>query len=931
MSGIATRRTWATVVVLLAVPVLSAMLSADRRASSESPLRRFELARVGKVHPELYRLARGDFPRDPRVATSDEVKAGADPETVTVSAVPMSTGSNLLADLEAIGLEGGVAAEKLVTGRLPVDAVDAAGELDSLRFIRPEWSMSARGPANSQGDAMLKADAARTVFTVTGKNVVVGTLSDSFDCESGYAADVAAGELDPGIDAADVFAEGPCADPFPPTDEGRAMMQIIADVAPDATQKFHTARNGQLDYAQGIIDLKNAGAKVINDDYAYLTEPWFQDGVISQAIDSVTAQGVAYFTAAGNDGKMAYESAYREGKYTPKGFAEVPAHDFDPGTGSDTAQSVTIPAQSIVRLALQWDDNFKTQVPTLDAPKTDLDIGAFTSDAELLPLPGMPGTESGLSAIPSGLTQSVTLEPVEVMVFLNLDTSPQTTDLVILRDSGPAPTRLKWIGVSIDPITINEFSSASTGSIFGHSEALGAMSVGAANALQTITPPAAPVIEPYSSVGGGTITRDSKGVPLGADVARLRPNFVAPDNVDTSFFVSGHDPDGNGRPNFPGTSAAAPHAAAVAALALEKTKSVTPAVTRDDICNALSSTALDMGATGADDESGHGFIDANAALAALPLSATATRSPRCATVQLAIDSVTKAEGNSGTTKLTFKVTKLGGAAQDVTVAYATADGTAKKGEDYKETTGTLTFTATDVTKTVDVDVTGDTTIESDESFDLTLANATPANVVLLNTSFGTATIKDDDDPTATPDGSKLNFVAFGNPSKSKAEPGDKVTIAGDGYQQDAPLALSFHSTPVSLGSAKASSTGAFSATITIPDGATNGAHEIHAVGTDAGGGTRTIRYPITIVNGSASTVGSSGGTGSSGAEILGSVTSTTALPSTATTAPSTLPRTGGNVTFFAELGTILLLVGLAAIFGTRRREAPILGFDLRSL
>jgi hypothetical protein len=919
--GRSRRQRWAALVVALTVPAFAAALSVDLVASSQTPLPLFDLTQNGKVHSELYRLERGEAPLDAaaRATGADPVvDAGADPGHVTVSAVPRSDGTSLLADLQQLGLQDGLAIENLVTGRLPVDAIAAAGELDSLRFIRPEWSVSATGGVASQGDAAMKSDAARTALSVTGSGVTVGTLSDSFDCKSGYAADKAAGELPDGIE---VLAEGPCANAdLPPLDEGRAMMQIVSDVAPGATQKFHTARNGQLDYAQGIVDLKAAGAKVINDDYAYLTEPWFHDGVIAQAIDTVTADGVSYFTAAGNDGPASYESAYREGSYQPKGFAAVPAHDFDPGAGTDAAQRIKVPPLSIVRLALQWDDNFKTQILTADAPKSDLDIGAFTADGLLLPLPGVPGTENGLSSIPSGLVQSTTLEPVEVMLLLNLSTEEQPADLVIIRDSGPPPPLLKWIGVSIEPVKVEEFPATGTGTIFGHSQALGAMAVGAASVLQTSTPP---VLEPYSSFGGGRITRNAKGEELGSAVVRERPNFVGPDDVNTSFFGEDSTGDADTSPNFPGTSAAAPHVAGVAALALEKA----PTATRDDICNALSSTAVDMGTAGQDNASGHGFIDANAALAALPQSATATKSPRCSTVQIAVGAVSAKEGNTGTTKYTFKVTKLGATTQQVGVAYATADGTAKKGEDYTETTGTLTFAPADVTKTVDVEVTGDATIEPDETFDLTLANAMPANVVILGNTFGTATIDDDDDPTS-PTGTAvegaLNYVTWGKASKSKAEPGDEVGIAGTGFKIDDTIALSFHSTPVSLGSATANATGGFTSSITIPSSATNGAHEIHAVGTDARGGTRTIRYPITIVNGASPTTtgitGAGTGTGTSGLVVQGSVTSTSVLPSTVAATPSTLPTTGGNIAFLAQLGSLLVLIGLSAIYGTRRRR-----------
>ena len=73
-------------------------------------------------------------------------------------------------------------------------------------------------------------------------------------------------------------------------------MEIIHDVAPGASQAFHTAFEGQASFAQGIIDLADAGAKVINDDVIYFAEPLYQDGIVAQAVDQVKARGVAYFS-----------------------------------------------------------------------------------------------------------------------------------------------------------------------------------------------------------------------------------------------------------------------------------------------------------------------------------------------------------------------------------------------------------------------------------------------------------------------------------------------------------------------------------------------------------------------------------------------------------------------------------------------------------
>ena len=124
------------------------------------------------------------------------------------------------------------------------------------------------------------------------------------------------------------------------------MAQIVHDVAPGAKIQFHTAYNGEADFAQGIIDLKNAGSRVIVDDIGYLEEPFFQDGVVAQAVDTVVAAGVSYFSAAGNDARQSYYDDFRPGQVYangifPGGFFGGTAHDFDPGAGVDAFQKIT--------------------------------------------------------------------------------------------------------------------------------------------------------------------------------------------------------------------------------------------------------------------------------------------------------------------------------------------------------------------------------------------------------------------------------------------------------------------------------------------------------------------------------------------------------------------------------------------------------------
>ena len=112
-------------------------------------------------------------------------------------------------------------------------------------------------------------------------------------------------------------------------------------------------------------------------------------------------------------------------------------------------------------------------------------------------------------------------------------------------------------------------------------------------------------------------------------------------------------------------------------------------------------------------------------------------------VTLSINDVSVAEGNSGTTTAKFTVTLSAPAVQTVTVAYATADGTANAGSDYVARSGSLTFAPGRTSQTISVLVNGDRDIEPSETFFVNLTGPVGAT---LARSQGTGTIVSDEPP-----------------------------------------------------------------------------------------------------------------------------------------------------------------------------------------
>ncbi len=115
--------------------------------------------------------------------------------------------------------------------------------------------------------------------------------------------------------------------------------------------------------------------------------------------------------------------------------------------------------------------------------------------------------------------------------------------------------------------------------------------------------------------------------------------------------------------------------------------------------------------------------------------------PVLPTPSISINDVTVTEGDSGTTNATFTVSLSKAGSNTITVDYATADGTATAGSDYTAASGTLTFNAGETSKTITVQVSGDTVDESNETFYVNLTNPTNATIA---DGRGVGTIQDDD-------------------------------------------------------------------------------------------------------------------------------------------------------------------------------------------
>jgi hypothetical protein len=575
-----------------------------------------------------------------------DVVAGADP-------------ASLQQTLESLGMRNAARAANLIGGWLPISALGPAAQLDGLNQVRASMPRvrAATGAVALQGDFVQGSSALRTQYpTLTGKGVTVGILSDSFNCYNYYATngptklgngyngyatnsfaatladDIASGALAAGVN---VVEEADCGDygapqQLPFSDEGRAMAQIVYAVAPGAQLAFHTAASSEADFATGITQLQKLGAKVIVDDVGYPDEPFFQDGLIAQAIDAAAADGVAYFSAAGNDARNSYETT------TPTFVAQGGRNvlNFD-GSGATTATTlpITIPPVApgdFVLLVVQWDQPYVTGSPGSPGAANTLNFCIESATPAADWVAQSTGAAQNVAYPVCTGANALGADPVLILAVGNpanatAPTAQETLNLAIQLVSGAAPARVKFL-LSDNGLgaSIGSFATLSP-TIQGHPNAAGAVAVAAALYYQTPACGTAPaVLEPYSSYGDDPILFDTNGGALATPLDRNKPDLTGPDGVNDTFlgFQRPQFPtsialcqDNTQYPNFFGTSAAAPHAAAGAALLWQ----ANPALTPGQVTTALKQTALPM-ASGAPG-SGAGFVQVDAALAAIPVGA----------------------------------------------------------------------------------------------------------------------------------------------------------------------------------------------------------------------------------------------------------------------------------------------------------------------
>ena len=482
-----------------------------------------------------------------------------------------------------------------IRAQLPLRSVEMLAALDEIRTIRPadeartRAQASTRSPApgtrkadtpvtrkddTTEGDVAHRANLARRTHGVDGTGIGIGVISDGV---RSLADRQATGDLPARVTVLPGQAGR--------GDEGTALLEIVHDLAPGAELYFATGFGGEARMAENIEALCEAGANVIVDDIGYTLEAAFQDGIVSKGVNAAVTDGCFFFSAGGNDGNLTYgTTGVWEGDYAAGTSLIVDGetlgvrHDF--GGGMEANEVSGSGFSGVSAIVLQWADP----------------LGASTNDYDLFLI-----NEDGDVVASSTDTQDGTQDPIEsIRSFFNYS----GLSVVIVKASG-----------SDRYLRVHAFDGRleiqTAGNLYGHAAAENAVVVamvdvrtaagtgGVFNGTESV--------RANNSDGPRRIFFEPDGTAIKAgNFSSTGGKLLQKPDLTAATCVSTATP---GFSTFCGTSAAAPHAAAIAALMLAAAggpNEVTLARLRKGMTTGTA--VLDIEATGVDRDSGAGIV-----------------------------------------------------------------------------------------------------------------------------------------------------------------------------------------------------------------------------------------------------------------------------------------------------------------------------------
>ena len=447
----------------------------------------------------------------------------------------------------------------LAVAWVEVKDLETLASLEAVQTIRTVMPPLVRaGSVTTEGDAIHRTSDVRATYSQNGSGIKVGIISDGVNSWTG-ARD--SGDLPADLNVLSDTRTG---------DEGTAMLEIVHDMVPEADLYFHDCGDNTVAFKAAIAALVNAGCDVICDDIGWITQPFFEDGTVaSNVTDVLDSNDIIYVSSAGNAGEEHYQGDYYN-------IPSSTQHDFSHGGTTEYYLYLQMQAGGSVRIVLQWNDQFGSS-------GNDYDLYLYSY-----------GSSSYVAG--STATQDDNGDPLEFISYTVPGGTP-TADYAIIVDNYNGTATTKTLEVFIYPSSgtgVYPYNINATDSIFGHPAVPNAIAVGAIAAND----PGNDAIEPFSSQGPVTISYPSS-------ISRPKPDLCGIDGVTvTGAGGFGYWDGSNYR--FYGTSAAAPHIAAIAA----QLWGAFPAKTSDEIRAMLYDSAVDLGSAEYDNVYGYGRADA---------------------------------------------------------------------------------------------------------------------------------------------------------------------------------------------------------------------------------------------------------------------------------------------------------------------------------
>lgn len=433
---------------------------------------------------------------------------------------------------------------------VPLESLEVLASLPEIRSIETVLPPFVRqGSTVSEGDFILKSSSLRESYGVNGTGVKIGIISDGVD------------NLEDAQATGDISYDAHILSNKIGGNEGTSMLEIVQDIAPGAELYFHDCGSSRLDFNRAVDALVNEGCTVICDDIGWLSEPFFEDGIVADHVKEVIKEhDLLFISSAGNSGDSHYQGFFYD---NGSGW-----HDFSSGQGEMNNLQLEIQPSGEVWVFLQWNDkweysgnNYDLYLKNQETSETIASSEVY-QDGDSLPLEYIMYTYEGKSALNASIEVKKTSgESRELELYIYY-----------------------WPGVTVNPENI-----VAEDSIFGHPALPEVVTVGAVGTGES----GEYEIEYFSSIGPATIFYPSLEVRQKADISGLDGvSVTGAEGITEQFY---------------GTSASSPHVAAIAALVW----SAFPEKSAMDIRRLLYTSSTDLGDPGYDTVFGYGLVDAS--------------------------------------------------------------------------------------------------------------------------------------------------------------------------------------------------------------------------------------------------------------------------------------------------------------------------------